>query len=76
MVGLEEAKKIAAERLGRVGGCTEYAAAYVFYSANSEESVGGPDSPVVVLKGSGALCGLPDFISYHDGGKKIREISF
>ncbi len=76
MLGLEEAKKIAAERLGRIGGCVEYATAYVFFSANSEESVGGPDSPVVVLKDSGALCGLPDFISLHDGGKKIREISF
>lgn len=76
MVSLEEAKKIAAERLGRIGGCAEYTNAYVFFSAISEESVGGPDSPVVVLKGSGTLCGLPDFISHHDGGKKIREISF
>ena len=76
MISLEDAKKIAEEWLGRIGGCTEYAGAYVFFSANSEYSDGGPGSPVVVLKENGARCGLPDFISHHDGGEKIREISF
>ena len=76
MVTLEEAKRIAAERLDDISGCTEFTTAWAFYSPGSADSDGGPDSSVVVLKESGGRCGFPEFISKHGGGRRIREIRF
>lgn len=46
------------------------------YNPRTADSVGGPDSSVVVLKESGTCCGFTEFILNYGGGKIIREITF
>ena len=76
MVTLEEAKRIAAERLDDISGCTEFTTAWSFYNPRTEHSIGGPDASVVVLKESGKRCGFTEFIYTYGGGEMIREIKF
>lgn len=76
MISLEEARQIAAERLADISGCTEFTTAWSFYNPRTADSIGGPDSSVVVLKESGKSCGFTEFILNYGGGKIIREISF
>ena len=76
MVTLEEAKRIAAEWLSDISGCTEYTTAYVFYNPRSENSIGGWDASAAVLKESGKRCSFTAFISDYGGGEMIREITF
>ena len=76
MISLEEARQIAAERLADISGCTEFTTAWSFYNPRTADSIGGPDSSVVVLKESGTICGFTEFILNYGGGKIIREISF
>lgn len=76
MISLEEVRQIAAERLADISGCTEFTTAWSFYNSRTADSVGGPDSSVVVLKESGTCCGFTEFILNYGGGKIIREITF
>ena len=75
MIGLEEARQIASQRLGDISGCVEYDTAWAFYNQRTAESDGGPDASAVVLKESGKLCGFIQFIGT-GGGKLLREIRF
>ena len=76
MVTLEEAKRIAAEWLDDISGCTEFTTAYSFYNPRTEYSDGGPDALVVVMKENGKRCGFTEFIRTYGGGRMIREIKF
>ena len=80
MISFEEARQIAAERLAKrlkdISGCTEFTTAWSFYNPRTADSIGGPDSSVVVLKESGKSCGFTEFILNYGGGKIIREITF
>ena len=76
MVTLEEARQIAAVWLKDISGCTEFTTAYAFYNPRTENSIGGPDASVVVMKETGKCCGFTEFIMKYGGGKMIREIKF
>ena len=76
MVTLEEARRIAAEWLDDISGCTEFTTAWSFYNPRTEHSIGGPDASVVVLKETGKRCGFTEFIHTYGGGEIIREIKF
>ncbi len=76
MVTLEEAKRIAAEWLDDISGCTEFTTAWSFCNPRTGRSIGGPDAAVVVLKESGRRCGFTEFIHTYGGGRMIREIRF
>jgi len=74
MVTLEEARQIAAAWLDRIGGCTEYTTAYMFF--NPTEADGGSNSPVIVLKENGICRSMLEFITTYGGGDFIRTIEF
>ena len=76
MVTLEEAREIAAGWLTNISGCTEFSTAYAFYNPRTEDSIGGPDASVVVMKKTGKRCGFTEFIMKYGGGEMIREIKF
>ena len=76
MVTLEDAREIAAGWMKNICGCTEFTTAYAFYNPRTENSIGGPDASVVVMKESGKCCGFTEFIMKHGGGEMIREIKF
>lgn len=76
MVTLEDAREIAAGWMKNISGCTESTTAYAFYNPRTENSIGGPDASVVVMKESGKCCGFTEFIMIHGGGEMIREIKF
>ncbi len=76
MISLEEARQIAAEWLKDISGCTEFTTAYSFYNPRTEDSIGGPDASVVVMKASGKRCGFTEFIVKYGGGEIVREIRF
>jgi hypothetical protein len=76
MVTLEEARRIAAEWLDDISGCTEFTTAWSFCNPRTGRSIGGPDAAVVVLKESGRRCGFTEFIHTYGGGRMIREIRF
>ena len=76
MITLEEAREIAAGWLAYISGCTEFTTAYSFYNPRTENSIGGPDASVVVMKESGKRCEFTEFIMKYGGGEMIREIKF
>ena len=76
MVTLEEARQIAAVWPKDISGCTEFTTAYAFYNPRTENSIGGPDASVVVMKETGKRCSFTEFIMKYGGGKMIREIKF
>ena len=76
MVTLGDAREIAAGWMKDISGCTEFTTAYAFYNPRTENSIGGPDASVVVIKESGKCCGFTEFIMKHGGGEMIREIKF
>ena len=76
MVTLEEAREIASGWLTDIIGCTEFTTAYAFYNPRTENSIGGHDASVVVMRESGKRCGFTEFIMKYGGGEMIREIKF
>ena len=76
MVTLEAARRIAADWLTDISGCTEFTTAYAFYNPRTENSIGGPDASVVVMKENGKRCGFTEFIMNFGGGEMIREVQF
>ena len=73
---MEEAREIASGWLTDISVCTEFTTAYALYNPRTENSIGGPDASVVVMKESGKRFGFTEFIMKYGGGEMIREIKF
>lgn len=69
MVTLEEAREIASGWLTDISVCTEFTTAYAFYNPRTENSIGGPDASVVLMKESGKRCGFTEFIMKYGAEK-------
>ena len=75
MSEIRDAKRIAENYLSDISRCEEYENAYVFFSAGSDGSIGGADSPVAILKKTGEAMGLEEYFEKH-GRERIREVDF
>ena len=73
MITLEQARQVAAKRLGNIGRCMETDTAYVFFSSGGPDTDGGPDAPLAVRKDTGEVCSLLQYIAAH-GGRPVRNI--
>lgn len=76
MITLEEARQIASEWLKDICRCTEYTNAYVFANPWSDDSIGGFDSPVAVLKENGKRMSITSFITEVGPGEEIDTIYY
>ena len=76
MITAEEAKKIALARNPAFNRYVEYSDGYAF-CVHSEDDVatdGGQDAPKVILKTTGAIVQLPDFILRHSTSAEVLQI--
>ncbi len=76
MITAEEAKKIALARNPAFNRYVEYRDGYAF-CVHSEDDVatdGGQDAPKVILKTTGAIVQLPDFILRHSTSAEVLQI--
>lgn len=76
MVTLEEAKEIAGAWLKDICRCTEYSNDYVFANPWSDNTIGGFDSPVAVLKENGKRMSITAFITEVGPGEEIETIYY
>ena len=76
MVTLERAKKIAEKRLADICGCTEFTDAYMFVNPRSEDTIGGFDMPVFIMKSSGKCVSANTYYMQIGTGIIVREIHF
>ena len=74
-ITLEEAKSIADKYLNGITHCTEYPDAFWFSNEKSALSLGGGNSPVIVLKESGEAVNAVTYVERGDG-RIIREIDY
>jgi hypothetical protein len=61
MISYEEALAIARSKKPKINGCSEYNNAYVFGYDDGNHHIGGPNSPIVIMKDTGEALNL---ISY------------
>jgi len=71
MVNCDEALKLAKEYRDDIVNCAEYDNAYIF-SGHVDEDVIGPQ-PVVVMKDTGEIMLMPEYVASGKGGEYIRE---
>ena len=76
MITSDEAKKIALTRNSAFNRYVEYRDGYAFCVHNEDEADndGGPDAPKVILKTTGAIGPLPEFILRHSTSAEILQI--
>ena len=76
MITVEEAKKIALARNSAFNRYVEYRDGYAFcvHSEDDAATDGGPDAPKVILKTTGAIVPLPDFILRHSTSAEVLQI--
>ena len=76
MITIEEAKAIADIRLKDITECTEMTDAYIFVNPRTGYSIGGPDSPAIVMKEDGRVVSSVEYYSGLGCGEKVRTIKY
>lgn len=76
MITLEEAKAIADTRLEDITICLEMADAYIFKNQRTDYSIGGPDSPVIVLKEDGKIIPSVEYYGQKGSGELVATIKY
>lgn len=74
MISFEDARTKAKRLNPQMDSCFEYENGYVFSDSRREETIGGGDAPVVILKKSGKAVSMPVFV-LEGTGKEIGERS-
>ena len=69
----DEAKKKAIALHKEFNMCTEYENGFMFWVDTDEITFGGGDAPKVVLKESGKIISMPEFVMY-GMGEEIKDI--
>lgn len=76
MITTDEAKKIALTLNPEFNRYVEYRDGYAFcvHSEDEAGTDGGPDAPKVILKTTGAIVPLPDFILRYSTSAEVLQI--